>query len=118
MKTWGVLSFLLLSGFVVRSQEDDYEWIRRIKNEKGRITMLDFDSTWIIIPLSNPDGRYYSRQLPDAFKIEGLPVTYGGWVGKIPPNVRMIATPLKLSHISVGCGENKKYKLKKRTYKF
>lgn len=103
---------------VVFSQGDDFEWIRKIKNVKGHVTMLEFDSLWIIVPTDNPNGRYFSKQLPAEFRKEGMNITFSGMVGKIPPNVRMIATPLKLNCICASKGEQKKFGLKKRSYKF
>lgn len=98
--------------------QTDFEWERDIKNEKGKVTVLANGETWVIVPADNPNGRYISQQLPDEFKKDGLPVVYSGWVGKIPPNVRMLGTPLKLKSIKVAAADKKKFKLSKRCYKF
>ncbi|MBL0309185.1 MAG: hypothetical protein IPP77_05770 [Bacteroidetes bacterium] len=111
----GACLFLFTSLF---SQEDNFEWIRKINGVKGKVTMLEFEQTWIIIPDENPNGRYFSNQLPDEYKKEGLKVSFCGMVGKIPPNVRLLATPLKLSCICISKKEKKKFGLNSRKYKF
>lgn len=118
MKKCLVLFCFLGLALAAFSQGDDYEWIRKIKNAKGHVTMLEFDSLWIIVPEDNSSGRYFSKQLPDELKKEGLKISFCGMVGKIPPNVRMIATPLKLTCVCIKKSEQKKFGLKKRSYKF
>lgn len=110
-----IIAVLLVSTSFAQT---DFEWEREIKNEKGKVTVLANGETWVIVPDNNPNGRYISQQLPDEFKKDGLPVIYSGWVGKIPPNVRMLGTPLKLKSIKVSGADKKKFKLSKRCYKF
>lgn len=109
---------ILCMGLFIQAQEEDYEWIGKIKNAKGYVTMLEFDSLWIIVPSDNPNGRYFAKELPVELKKEGLKLSFTGMVGKIPPNVRMIATPFKLTAVCLKKNEQKKYGLKKRSYKF
>lgn len=116
-KKWN-LSLVALLLTVFSFAQSDFEWDREIKNEKGKVSVLANGETWVIVPADNPNGRYISQQLPDAFKKDGLAVVYSGWVGKIPPHVRMMGTPLKLSKISVSKADKKKYKLKKSCYSF
>jgi hypothetical protein len=51
---------------------------------------------------NNNSTRYLPAILPDAFKKENLVVIISGTVGKIPPNVRLMGTPLTLESIGVG----------------
>jgi hypothetical protein len=111
---------MLICGLVLAScvaQAQDFEWYKTIQNVKGTIKVLNEDMA-VIIPDTDSNNRYISRQLPDSLKKDGLKVTFTGEVGKIPPNFRMAGTPLKLHSIKVSCGEAKKFGLKVKKYKF
>ncbi len=107
--------FFLFSFSLVNAQ--DFEWYKTIKNQKGCIKVLSEEAV-VIIPANNENERYISAQLPDELKKDGLKVTFTGKVGKIPPHIRMIGTPLKLTAICITKAEAKKYGLKKSSYKF
>ncbi|MBK7147424.1 MAG: hypothetical protein IPH78_01065 [Bacteroidetes bacterium] len=111
-----MLSALLLA--VVCFAQGDFEWERKIDNVKGKVSLLTNGETWVLVPADNPNGRYISQQLPEEYKKDGLAVVFSGWVGKIPPHVRMMGTPLKLTKISVSRADKKKFKLKKSCYSF
>lgn len=96
----------------------DFEWERKLDNVKGTVKVLENGETWTIVPADNPNGRYISQQLPEEFKKDGLKVTFFGWEGKIPPNVRMMGTPLKLSKIIISKADKKALNLKKTCYCF
>ncbi|MCW5906777.1 MAG: hypothetical protein KIS94_02875 [Chitinophagales bacterium] len=113
-----LLATLFLISFAVIAQTDDWEWEREVSNVKAKISVLENGETWVIIPDDNANMRYISQQLPAEYKKDGLAVTFNGWIGKIPPHVRMMGTPLKLTKIWVSCAEKKKFKLKKGTYTF
>lgn len=50
---------------------------------------------------NNGSTRYLPAMLPEDFKKENLVVIISGTVGKIPPNVRLMGTPLTLESIGV-----------------
>lgn len=113
MKKIFVVTAILLSAISINARE--YEWYKTIKNVKGVVQKV-MDDTWVIVPEGSGGNRYYSEQLPDEYKKDSLHVTFSGMVGKIPPNVRMVGTPLKLQKISVSKKEMKKFGLKERCY--
>lgn len=98
--------------------QDDWEWEREVSNVKAKVVLLENGETWVIVPDDNENMRYISRQLPEEYKKNGLAITFNGWIGKIPPHVRMLGTPLKLTKIWVSCADKKQYKLKKGQYTF
>ena len=79
---------------------------------------MEDKETVVIVPTDNASGRYIAANLPGDFKKDGMKVVVSGDVGKIPPNVRMVGTPLKLKMVCVSKSEQQKFKLKKRTYMF
>jgi hypothetical protein len=108
--------FLFLFSFSLLNAQD-FEWYKTIKNQKGFIKVLSEEAT-IIIPSNNENERYFSAQLPNEFKKDGLKITFTGKVGKIPPHMRLIGTPLKLTSICISKAEAKKFSLTKSCYKF
>src|SRR5690242_16070486 len=110
--------FVLAVSFLAQSQDWPYAIDRTIKNEKGTVKFLENQDIVVIQPDNNPNGRYISQQLPEEYRKDGLKVTFSGDVGKIPPNFRMVGTPLRLKSIWVSCAEQKKFKIKKRKYVF
>ncbi len=103
---------------VIQAQGLDFSWEKKIKNVKATVKVLENGELFVIVPDSNANIRYISQQLPEEFKKDGLKVTFTGWEGKIPPNVRMMGKPLKLECICVTKSEQQKFKLKKRSYTF
>ena len=87
-------------------------------NVKATVKVLNNGELFVIVPDSNANMRYISQQLPTEYKKDGLKVTFTGWEGKIPPNVRMMGKPLKLECICITKGEQQKFKLAKRKYTF
>lgn len=98
--------------------QDDWEWEREVSNVKGKVVLLENGETWVIVPDDNANMRYISRQLPEEYKKNGLAINFNGWIGKIPPHVRMLGTPLKLTKVWVSCADKKKHKLKRGMYTF
>jgi hypothetical protein len=98
--------------------QDDWEWEREVSNVKAKVVLLENGETWVIVPDDNENMRYISRQLPEEYKKNGLPITFDGWIAKIPPHIRLLGTPLKLTKVWVTCADKKKYKLKKGKYTF
>ncbi len=118
MKKIPVLVVGLLAILFVKSQGLDFEWERKVKGVKGTVKFLEDKETVVIVPDDNPNMRYISQQLPEEYKKEGLKICFTGWLGKIPPNVRMLGTPLKLNCVCTTKAEQKKFNLKKRKYAF
>lgn len=112
----GVL--MLLLAFGAKAQATDFEWEKQVKNLKATVQVLNNGELFVIVPDGNSSTRYISQQLPEAFKKDGLKVTFSGWEGKIPPNVRMMGKPLKLTSICISKTEQKKFKIKKSKYSF
>jgi len=117
-KTLLITSLTLLTMSITFAQIQDFEWEREIKNVKGTIKVLSNGELFVIVPDDNANMRYISQQLPEEYRKDGLKVTFSGWEGKIPPNVRMMGKPLKLKCIGVTKSEQQKFKLKKRKYTF
>lgn len=111
-------SITLFTVFAIRAQGLDFTWETQVKNVKATVQVLNNGELFVIVPDNNPNMRYISQQLPAAYKKDGLKVTFTGWEGKIPPNVRMMGKPLKLNSICVARSEQKKFKLKKTKYSF
>jgi hypothetical protein len=112
---YSVLILFLVSFSVLNAQ--DFEWYKTIKNQKGYVKVLSEEAV-VIVPAANENERYFSAQLPNEFKKDGLKVTFAGKVGKIPPHMRLIGTPLKLTSICIKKAVAKQYNLPKRSYKF
>ncbi len=118
MKHWTVIALLFPFCFFLNAQESDFKWEKDLIKGKGKVTVLEDKETWIIIPDNNPNGRFISQQLPEEFKKEGLKISFSGWRGIIPPNFRMLGTPLKLKCICITKSEQEKFGLKKRSCVF
>lgn len=121
MKTIVVAIVFLFNTALVFAQdggEYQWEWEREVSNVKAKVLLLEGGELWVIIPDDNSNTRYISRQLPEEYKKDGLAITFNGWIGKIPPHIRMMGTPLKLTKVWVSCTDKKKLKLKKAKYVF
>lgn len=108
----------LILSVAARAQNTDFEWEKQVKNIKATIKAMNNGELFVLVPDGNDAMRYISQQLPDDFKKDGLKVTFTGWEGKIPPNVRMMGKPLKLTCICISKAERKKFGLKKASYNF
>lgn len=111
------LLFIALGNAMAQSTDFEYEK-EQIKNVKATVKVLNNGELYVIVPDNNENMRYISQQLPKEFKVDGLKVTFTGWEGKIPPNVRMMGKPLKLKCICISKSEMKKHGLKKAKYTF
>ena len=67
-------------------------------DQKGTIKKLG--SVGFVIVTEQPGTRYAPGNLAKEFQQDQLRVVFSGEVGKIPPNVRLIGTPLKLTAIA------------------
>ncbi len=69
---------------------------KTVKDVKGK--MMKKANKWVI---SSGNTHYLpERALAKDYQVEGVQVVFSGKVGKIPPNVRMLGTPIKISAIS------------------
>lgn len=114
----GLIALLLLLATGLNAQNRDFEIEKPVKNLKATVKMTDNGELFLLIPDSDANMRYISRQLPEEYKKDGLKVKLTGWEGKIPPNVRMMGKPLKITSICVSKSEQKKFKLKRTKYSF
>jgi len=54
---------------------------------------------FVFLPDGAPSQRYLLKNLPSDFQQDGLRVRISGEIGEIPPNVRLIGTPLTIRQI-------------------
>lgn len=118
MKRKHILSALILLIASIAIAQTDFSWEKKIKNVKATVKVLNNGELFVIVPDNNANMRYISQQLPEEYKKDGLKISFTGWEGKIPPNVRMMGKPLKLESVCVSKAEQQKFKLTKRSYKF
>lgn len=114
-----VLAFVLIFCAIgVAIGQTNFEWEKRMVRWKATIKILEDKETVVFVPLDKPNSRYISANLPEEYKIDGLAVSVTGWIGKIPPNFRMIGTPFKLEKITIRKADKRKYKLRQSAYCF
>lgn len=113
-----LLILSILSTVLIHAQNTDfpYEKIGEIKDMKLSVKMLNEESYVLIDPKDN-SKRYYAVNMPEVYKKDGLNLICTGIIGKVPPNFRMIGTPLKLTYVKVGKGY-KKYKVSIKSFTF
>ena len=94
---------------------NDKQFDYRTKVKKVQGTVQKIANIYVIDASDNI--RYVPTNLPSNFKTDGLKVIFGGYVGKIPVNVRMAGLPLKLVAIKSDHAKTKikvkKVKIKK-----
>ena len=118
MKKSLALIAVVLLVFITNAQDWSFGYDHSIKNVKATIHFLNNNELVVLIPDNNSSQRYIASNLPKELRQENLQVTLSGDVGKIPPNVRMMGTPLKLKRICIAKAEAKKFMLMKRKYSF
>ena len=118
MKKILFLMTMIIASMGVFAQGNDfpYEKIGELKDAKLQVKMLNEDS-YVLIDLKDDSKRYYAVNLPDVYKKNGLNLICTGIIGKVPPNFRMIGTPVKLTTVKVGKGY-KQLKVKVKSFKF
>ena len=74
-----------------------------VVNYTGAIKQMSSDAFIIISNYiyQGQNEHFAPTNLPDSFKTDGLRVLFSGKRGEIPPNVRMMGTPLTLSSIQI-----------------
>ena len=70
----------------------------KLADQQGTIQKIG--SVGFVIVPDQKRTRYAPSELAEEFQQNGLRVVFSGEVGKIPPNVRLIGTPLKLTAIA------------------
>ena len=69
-------------------------------NASGTVQQLGNNPDWfVIVPDFDPSIRYLPSNLPSELRQNGIRVKFSGRIGEIPPNVRLIGTPLDLTYI-------------------
>lgn len=110
---------LLLSILFLSAQARfDFQYDHTVTKVKAKVEVMDNGQLFVLVPADNPNQRYIADNMPSDFKKDGLHVTFTGDVGKIPPNVRMMGTPLHLKCICITSAEKKQHGLKKKKYTF
>jgi hypothetical protein len=71
---------------------------RVIVNHSG-VIQEEMEDVFIIIDQSEIGTHFFPIDLPDEFRSDGLRVIFSGRAQEIPPNVRLVGTPLELSSI-------------------
>ncbi|MFP6693802.1 MAG: hypothetical protein VB875_12325 [Pirellulales bacterium] len=75
----------------------------KLIDRQGTIRKLG-NAGFVIVP-DKQRTRYAPSNLAEEFRKDQLRVVFSGEVGTIPPNVRLIGTPLKLTAISLATAE-------------
>lgn len=74
---------------------------RTVRHQPGTVVLVSAEQGWYgLVPDSDPGTRYAPHKLPPRFRVDGLRVVFSGRVGRIPPNVRVWGTPLRLTRIA------------------
>ncbi|MCS6818422.1 MAG: hypothetical protein NZ522_00620 [Chitinophagales bacterium] len=113
---WYLVLFLIFTSvFYLPAQ--DYEWLYKVQYKKGIIRVFSEDAVVIIDRIKDSE-RYVSMQLPDSWKRDSLLIVFSGRVGAVPPNVRMLGTPLKLEYLATTRQQAEKFGIRKRKLRF
>lgn len=112
MKNLLLLFALLFAGTAFCQMH--FEKVGSLKNLHVKVKVLGPEL--IVVVPEGIDGRYSAGMLPKELQQDGLPLTVSGDVGKIPPNVRMIGTPFRITCVKVSAADKKQYHLSKRKY--
>lgn len=70
-----------------------FDSVGYLKETEGTIRLIG-DVFVIEVALENGITRYLPVMLPESFRKEGLHIHFSGTLGNIPPNVRMVGTPI------------------------
>jgi hypothetical protein len=92
-----------------------FQKVKSVKGIKVHVQALNA-TQMVVIRDDQPNQRYVATDLPEELRKDGLHLSLDGDIGAIPPNVRMIGTPFRMTCIRVSAAEQKKYKLAKRKY--
>jgi hypothetical protein len=59
---------------------------------------IDSDN-WVLVPDADPDTRYLPDALPEPLREDDLHVVFDAELEPVPPNVRLVGTPIRLLRI-------------------
>lgn len=80
------------------TQTPVFDSVGYIDKQSGKIILVS--GTYVIEQNINGEiKRFVPDFLPEDFKIENTTITFSGNIGKIPANVRMMGTPLKIKEL-------------------
>ncbi len=89
---------LMMAG--ASAQQFEFDSINYKQMEIGQVALKG--DTWVIRVDRGLSSEYYMPiNLPDSYKNNGRDIVFGGAIGRIPVNVRVVGTPIKLSMIRV-----------------
>jgi hypothetical protein len=71
-----------------------------LRDVEATVRRFPIDSdTFVLVPDSDPDTRYLPDELPAPFRDDGTRVIFDATLEPVPPNVRLVGTPIKLLRI-------------------
>lgn len=108
------LLIILTSSFITMAQEKNREVQKTITRANGTIDVIG--GQYVIIDNDTEGQRYMPENLADNFKIKRLKVTFSGDVYTVAPNIRVVASPMKLTEIIVQRENEEKEKPQKPMY--
>lgn len=98
MKKWYTFITVLLAFSAVRAQQVPFDSVSYKHMEIGKIATKA--GNWIIrVDHGTFQEDFFPVNLPEDMQIEGQEVAFEGALGRIPPNVRMVGTPIQLALI-------------------
>jgi hypothetical protein len=70
--------------------------VGKIIQGEGEIKLIG--SSWVI-DVSNTGGRYFACNFPEEYQVENKIIIFDADVYQIPPNMRLVGTPIIITHI-------------------
>lgn len=64
------------------------------------VTIKQMGSSFVLEPMGTTGKRYLPVNLSTRYRINGAEAMVTGIIGRIPPNMRLMGTPLEIKHIS------------------
>ncbi len=88
------------NGEKIVTEKTENDSVGYINKESGKIILIG-DVYLIEQNTKGEIKRFVPDFLPDDFKLENTIIIFSGTIGKIPPNVRMMGTPLKIKELMI-----------------
>jgi len=101
MKRKSILLGIIASTLFIACKDNGAKVVQPVDdvvNRSGSVRLIGL--TFTIVD-DSMNERFVPSKLSDSFKNDGMRVLFSGKRGVIPPNVRMIGTPLELSFIQI-----------------
>lgn len=70
--------------------------VDKIEQAEGEIRLIG--SSWVI-DVNSTGGRYFACNFPEHLQIENTLIVFDADVYQIPPNLRLVGTPIIITHI-------------------